>query len=115
MSKIPFSYKMPYTLEEFINAYSYYDENKESRFGMEFYYHDKRYRFVREPANNNEFDFYSIDILDKSKSLFDITNLDCNIIGVYKNIFELLDNTLIENKKLKDVLFDPETEIIDQD
>lgn len=91
-------------------------------FGIEFLYKDKYYRITRDPIGNESelVKYFKYSGLPNIK-LFMIPNEqypDAGVndlslfLGIFENIDELLETTVLDNRKLKDILVSEETTIL---
>ena len=104
-------------LNEFIYEYdsgrhSSIDDNHGRKFmGIEFKYKNIYYRMCREPENYKP---YQVSIMHCDKFGYPIAD-EFEIIGSYNDIYDLLDNCIIDNEYFKVVIMDDSTEILSQD
>ena len=106
-------------LNEFIYEYDSgrysSDENCGRKFmGIEFLYKKVYYRMCREPIDDEKNGIYQLSIMRCEKLGYPVSD-KFEIVGSYKNIYDLLENCTIDNKKFKDVIMDDKTKILSQD
>ncbi len=114
-------------LEDFIYEYDSgrcsSDENHKRKFmGIEFLYDGIYYRMCREPLEHSESPklenskpgFYQVYVMHCKKFGYPVAD-EFENVGCYGDIYDLLENCTIGNKKFKDVIMDDKTEILSQD
>lgn len=114
-------------LDKFIYEYDsgrHSSDNSHGRkfMGLEFFYNNVYYRMCREPLSdeerpklkNGKLGFYQVSIMHCEKLGYPIAD-EFDLIGWYSDIYDLLENCLIEDKKFKDVIIDEKTEILSKD
>ena len=106
------TYKLPYkTVDELKKAYEVGVVRDEHWMGMEFGYKGIWYRFCNEFGYCN---LYRIQFIDKNGPKY-CENLKYTDIASFDNMEEMLQYKLIDNRTVVDILFDKDTDIIDQD
>jgi hypothetical protein len=107
-------------LEQFIYEYNSgrmaSNENHARKFmGIEFLYKNIYYRMCREPLfEDKNSAFYQVSIMHCEKFGYPIAD-EFEILGNYKDIYDLLDNCIISGKSFKEVILDDKTKILSQD
>ena len=116
------------SLDEFIYEYesgrSIPADNLDKRkyMGIEFKYNGVYYRMCREPIDEKEV----ILLEDGRIGRYDVMIMHCEktgyplaesfeLIGWYADVYDVLDNCIIQNKKFKDIIMDDSTEILGKD
>ncbi len=90
--------------------------------GIEFKYNNVYYRMCREPLDENE----KVTLADGRKGQYDVMILhcektgypqseSCELIGLYADLDDVLENCLIQGRKFKAVIMDEQTEILGKD
>ena len=114
-------------LKEFIYEYdsgrhSSIDNSHGRKFGIEFCYNGVYYRMCREPMEDSErprlkncsLGFYQVTIMNCEKFGYPIAD-EFESVGWYSDIYDLLENCTIGDKKFKDVIIADETKILSKD
>lgn len=116
-------------LEEFIYEYEKgrapsTEHSKRRYMGIEFKYNGEYYRMCREPVKEDDEDAVWLD--DGRLGRYDVMLMHCentgyplaesyDLIGWYADIYDVLENCIIQGKKFKEVIMDDSTEILGQD
>ena len=82
--------------------------------GIEFFYNNFYYRMCREPIDDEKNGIYQVSIMHCEKLGYPVAD-KFEVVGSYKNIYDLLENCIINGKKFKDVIMDDKTKILSQD
>jgi len=106
-------------LDEFIYEYdsgrhSSNEDHGRKFMGIEFLYKNDYYRMCREPIDDEKNGIYQVSIMHCEKFGYPIAE-KFEIVGSYKDIYDLLNNCIIEKKKFKDIIIDSNTKILSQD
>lgn len=110
------------TIDEFIYMYESGRDIFEGKFmGVEFCYQGKCYRMCREPLDEE----HMIPLADGRKGIYDVLALegtrenyptaDGTLIGWYADIYDVLDNCMIQGRSFREVIMADETEILGYD
>lgn len=100
-------------LDDFINEYNGKHEiGDEFHIGIEFYYKDQLYRMCLEPGGNAYFLYKVLRSMEEhiktGKDMY-------KILGVFDSIELLLETTVLDNKKFKEIIMEDDTIIDSKD
>ena len=105
-------------LQDFINEYDdlYHGELVEKLIGIDFKYKDNFYRMCKEPISEDllptkDGKICHICTYKNTTDMF----LDSDVQEWYFDLYDCLENWIIEGIKFKNVISDPDTMIVDQD
>lgn len=99
------------------------NESRRRKFmGIEFLYNGVYYRMCREPLEDDErpklksgkLGLYQVSVMHCEKFGYPVAD-EFETLGWYSDIYDLLDNCVIDKKKFKNVITDDATEILSQD
>ena len=106
-------------LNEFIYEYdsgrrSSNETHKRKFMGIEFLYNNVYYRMCREPLDEKNNAVYQVSVMHCEKVGYPVAE-NFELIGSYEDIYDLLENCIIDNKKFELVIMDDKTKILSQD